>query len=155
MLLRFPKLILTLACYPIACCAIFLSGCDAPKAAEKPKQESIIGKTTQDIGEYDPNGDAEIADLQVDENASPLGALAGGYKFATARTAEFAVQRALQMYEIQHEKYPTYDEFMEHIVKANNMQFPVLPGKRRYQYDAANHKLVIVEAAKETEASTE
>lgn len=136
----------------MVCGAIFFSGCDAPPAAEKPKKESIIGKTTQDIGEYDPNGDAEIADLQVDENASPLGAVTGAYKFAAGRGAELAVERALQLYEVQHEKYPTYDEFMEHIVKANNMQFPVLPGKRRYQYDVANHKLVVVEAAKETAA---
>ena len=151
MLLRFPNLIFTLAC-----CAIFFSGCDTPQpAAQKPKQESIIGQTTQDIGEYDPNGDAEIADLQVDANASPLGAITGGYKAAVGKTSEFAIQRALLMYEIENEKYPSYDEFMADIVKAKNIQLPVLPGKRRYQYDVANHKLVIVEAAKETETETE
>ncbi len=144
------------SCCALACFAILFSGCEAPPTEEAPKQESIIGKTTQDIGEYDPNGDAEIADLQVDSGASPLGAAAGAYKFAAGRTSELKIQQALQLYNALHGKYPKdHAEFMEGIVKANNIQLPVLPGKRRYQYDVANHKLVIVEAAKEAEDTEE
>jgi len=137
-----------MACYPLICFFVLLSGCDVPPpAAEKPKQENIFGKTTQDIGEYDPDGDAEIADLQVDPNSSPLGAAAGAYKFAAGRTSELKIQQALQLYNALHGNYPKdHAEFMEGIVKANNIQLPVLPGKRRYQYDVKNHKLVVVEA---------
>jgi hypothetical protein len=35
---------------------------------------------------------------------------------------------------------------MEKIIKANNIQLPVLPGNKIYQYDVENHKLVVVEA---------
>ena len=161
MLLQVSKTSLTFACCAIACSALFCSGCEAPPASEAPnqesvKEESIIGKTTQDIGEYDPNGDAEIADLQVDADASPLGAAAGAYKFAAGRTSELKIQQALQLYNALHGDYPKdHAEFMEGIVKANNIQLPVLPGKRRYQYDVANHKLVVVEAAKKSETSAE
>ena len=141
--------------YSIACCLpicffVLLSGCEKPPVAEKPESESIIGKTTQDIGEYD--GDAEIADLQVDKNSSPVGAAAGTYKFALGKTSEFAIQKSLQLYNAQHGEYPKdHAEFMAKIVKANNIRLPVLPGKLRYQYDVENHKLVVVEAAVEAE----
>lgn len=140
----------TITSFPLICFFVVLAGCEKPPAAKKPKQESIIGKTTQDIGEYDPDGDAEIADLQVDENSSLLGAATGSYKFAVGRTSELAIQHALQLYNATHGNYPKdHAEFMEKIVKANNINLPVLPGKRRYQYDVENHKLVVVEAAAE------
>jgi len=147
-----------IVCYLPICFFVVLSGCDTPPDVEKPKSESIIGKKTQDIGEYDPNGDAEIADLQVDANSSPIGAASGAYKFAVGRTSEMAIQRALQLYNAQHGEYPKdHAEFMEKVVKANQIRLPVLPGKRRYQYDVENHKLVVVEAEAEaeTEASAE
>lgn len=155
--LRLAKFYCAIACSPLICFAVVLTGCDVPPpAAEKPKQESIIGKTTQDIGEYDPQGDAEIADLQVAADANPLEAAAGTYKFATGRMSEFGIDKALQFYNAEHGYYPKdYDTFMEQIVKKNKIHLPVLPGKRRYQYDVKNHKLVIVEAAAETEADAE
>ena len=95
--LRLAKFYCAIACSPLICFAVVLTGCDVPPpAAEKPKQESIIGKTTQDIGEYDPQGDAEIADLQVAADANPLEAAAGTYKFATGRMSEFGIDKALQ-----------------------------------------------------------
>jgi len=130
---------------------LVLAGCEEPQTANKPKSESIIGKTTQDIGEYDPDGEAEIADLQVDPDSSPLGAATGAYKFAAGRTSELKIQHALQLYNALHGNYPKdHAQFMEDIVKANNIHLPVLPGKRRYQYDVQNHKLVVVEAQAET-----
>lgn len=146
-----------IACYLLICFFVLFSGCENPpgaEQAEKPQQESIIGKTTQDIGEYDPDGGPQIADLQVDANSSPLGALSGSYKFATGRTSQLAIQHALQLYNAQHEKYPSYAEFMDDIVKANNIRLPVLPGKLRYQYDVENHKLVVVEGAEEDEEAS-
>lgn len=46
-----------------------------------------------------------------------------------------------------HERYPKdHEEFMTQIIKANNINLPVLPGGRKYQYDVENHELVIIEA---------
>jgi len=125
-----------------------------PKVAEQetvPKEEgSIIGKTTQDVGEWDPaSGDVE-SDLQIDGNSNPLAAASGSYKFATATLSKQRVERDLQFFYTINERYPKdHAEFMEEIVKKGDIQFPVLPGKRRYQYDVENHVLRIVEAKKE------
>jgi hypothetical protein len=42
-----------------------------------------------------------------------------------------------------------HEEFMTQIIKKNNIQLPVLPGGRQYQYDVENAELVVVEAEKE------
>ena len=47
-----------------------------------------------------------------------------------------------------------YDEFMTQIIKANNIQLPVLPGGKQYQYDVENHRLVVVDAPVAAPAAT-
>ncbi len=135
------------------CTAIVLSGCDAPPQKKQPQQGGVIGKKTQDIGEFDPDGDAKIADLQVDPNSSPIGAAAGAVTYSIGKTSELTIQHSLELFRAEHGEYPKdHAEFMEKIVKRNNIHLPVLPGKRRYQYDVENHKLVVVEADVEAEA---
>jgi hypothetical protein len=122
-------------------------GCvEPPPVAEK--KTGIIGKTTQDIGEYDPEGEAKIADLQVDAN-NPLAAATGTYKYAAGTTSMLTIQHAMNLFNAEHDRYPKdHAEFMEVIIKKNNIQLPVMPGGRRYQYDVENHTLVVVEAEK-------
>ena len=128
--------------------ALLCIGCAEP-ADEKPKKTGIIGKTTQDIGEYDPSGDAQEADQQVKSSANPLAA-AGAYGYAAGTISKQTVERALQLFNAEHERYPKdHSEFMEKIIKANNIELPVLPGGDQYQYDVANHELKIIEGSKE------
>ncbi len=128
--------------------AFLCIGCAEP-ADEKPKKTGIIGKTTQDIGEYDPSGDAQEADQQVKSSANPLAA-AGAYGYAAGTISKQTVERALQLFNAEHERYPKdHSEFMEKIIKANNIELPVLPGGDQYQYDVANHELKIIEGSKE------
>jgi hypothetical protein len=129
----------------VACLTL---GCADPNAAEKDQKQSIIGRKTQEIGEFDADGDAEIADQQVEVSANPLAA-AGAYGYAVGTISKQAVQRALQLFNAEHERYPKdHEEFMERIIKANNLQLPVLPGGDQYQYDVENHELVIIEGKK-------
>ena len=137
----------------LVCCgllslsSLLALGCvEPPPVAEK--KTGIIGKKTQDIGEYDPEGGAEIADLQVDAN-NPLAAATGTYKYAAGTTSMLTIQHAMNLFNAEHDRYPKdHAEFMEVIIKRNNIQLPVMPGGRRYQYDVENHKLVVVEAEK-------
>ena len=135
-----------------AICLVFtifaIAGCEAPKEPAKaaPKQQPVIGQTTDEIGLYDPNGDAVIADLQVPANANPLSAAGGAYTFAAGQTSTLKIKQAVDLFQAAHGRFPKdHAEFMERIVKPNNIKLPVLPGKRQYQYDVANHKLVVVE----------
>jgi len=125
-----------------------LAGCESPNepAKAEPIQQPVIGQVTDEIGEYDPNGDAVIADLQVPANANPLSAAGGAYTFAAGQTSTLKVQHALNLFQAEHGRFPKdHAEFMERIIKANNITLPVMPGKRQYQYDVDNHKIVIVE----------
>ena len=60
------------------------------------------------------------------------------------KISKMANDRQIQFFQIEHERYPTYDEFMEQIIKQYKIRLPVLPGKHEYQYDVENHKLVVV-----------
>ena len=140
---------LSSACLIVLATLVCLSlGCADPNAADKEQKQSIIGQKTQEIGEFDSDGDAEIADQQVKVSANPLAA-AGAYGYAAGTISKQAVERALQLFHAEHERYPKdHDEFMEKIIRANNIQLPVLPGGDQYQYDVENHELVIIEGKK-------
>ncbi len=124
-------------------------GCsDPPQKADT----GIINKKTQDIGEFDADGDAKIADLQVKPSGNPFAA-AGAYGYAVSEISKLQIKQALGLFEAEHGRMPKdLEEFMTRIIKQNNIELPVLPGKRRYQYDVENHELVVVEAEKKTEA---
>lgn len=123
---------------------VALVGCAEPQQVDT----GIIHKTTQEIGEFDADGDDNVADLQVKTSASPLAAM-GAYGPAIAQISKLKVQQALQLYQAEHGHFPKdHEEFMTEIIKKNNIDLPVLPGKRRYQYDLENHELVVVEAEK-------
>lgn len=137
---------------------VIAAGCDAPaEPAAKKDNRGIIGKKTQDVGEFDPDGGAKVDDGKVNQQhlATPgIGALAG-YGPAAQQASKLAVQQALNFFNASNGRYPKdHAEFMDKIIKANNIRLPVLPGGRRYQYDVDNHELVVVEAA-EAEKGTE
>jgi len=133
--------------FPLLCLTVFVAGCAEPETSEEPKTQSIINQKTDEIGEFKAGGDDKQADMQVKPNSGPLSAAGGAYGFAVGEISKQAIQRAVQFFQAEHGRFPKdHEEFMEKIVKANNLKLPVLPGKRRYQYDVENHELVIVEA---------
>ena len=135
-------------------------GCQPPAEAPAEPQaqkdnRGIFGKKTQDVGEFDPNGGAKVDDGKVNQQhlATPgIGALAG-YGPAAQQVSKLAVQQALNLFNASNGRFPEdHAEFMDKIIKANNIQLPVLPGGRQYQYDVENHELVVVEAAQAEQA---
>jgi hypothetical protein len=132
----------------LAACCILLGGCADPPASETGSKTGIIGKKNQDIGEFKPEDGEKIADLQVKPSANPYASV-GAYGFAVSEISKIAVNQALQLFKAEHGRMPKdYDEFMSQIIKRNNIQLPVLPGNRRYQYDPVKFELVVVEAEK-------
>ena len=130
-------------------------GCEPPaQTAEQPQAKKdnrgIFGKKTQEVGEFDPDGGAKVDDGKVNQQhlATPgIGALAG-YGPAAQQASKLAVQQALNLFNAANGRFPKdHDEFMDKIIKANNIRLPVLPGGRQYQYDVENHELVVVAAA--------
>lgn len=122
-------------------------GCTKTDAEPEPKpkkeKQSILKQKTQDIGEYDPDAGRELSDSKVRANDVILGPLQA-YGPTVEKISKMTMDRQIQLFHVENERYPTYDEFMEQIIKRYNIRLPVLPGKHEYQYDVENHKLVVV-----------
>lgn len=120
---------------------------DGKSANQKPK---LLDRKTSDIGEFDPDGAAREADLTID-TSRPLHAITvGPVKNILGRAAQLQITQAVNLFNAEHDRYPRdHAEFIERIVKPNNISLPVLPGKLVYQYDVENHELKIVEGNEE------
>lgn len=137
------------------CCRTFsllaaltlLTGCmQTIEEQTKKDPNSIIGKKTQDIGEFDPAAGAKVSDSKV-EVTNPITGPVEAYGPILERISKLEIEHALNLYYATEGKYPdTLEEFMDKIIKPNNIQLPVLPGGKKYQYDVPNHKLVVVDA---------
>ena len=128
--------------------AICLAGCEDQT---KKSPNSIIGKTTQDVGKFDPNAKQEVSDQKIDATKDPITAPITApliaYGPITEKAAIASITHAVNLYNAENGRYPKdYDEFMNEIIKKNNIRLPVLPFGAKYQYDEANHQLVVVKA---------
>ncbi len=123
-------------------------GCEGPEAlTEKKEKSSIINQKTQDVTEFDADGDAKVADMQV-KSKNPYGAAMQGYGFAAGKISQLGIERNIQLFQAEKGRFPKdHEEFMTEIIKKYNIQLPVLPGNKKYQYDVQNHKLIIVDGA--------
>lgn len=112
----------------------------------KKSPNSIIGKTTQNVGEYDPKAGVKVSDSTINAT-DPITAPTSAYGPMLERISKTHIEHAVNLFHATEDRYPKdLDEFMQKIIKANNIQLPVLPGGKLYQYDVENHKLVVVEA---------
>lgn len=138
-------------------CAICLilattCGCGMQSLEDQTKKspDSIIGKTTQDVGEYDPNANAKVSNSKINAT-DPFTAPTSAYGPMLEKISKSHIEHALNLYQATEGHFPNdYDEFMTHIIKANNIKLPVLPAGAKYQYDVENHRLVVIEAPVES-----
>ena len=127
----------------LLCC----SGCmESLENQTKKSKNSIIGKKTQDIGQFDPNGVASVSDSKV-RVTNPITSGVEAYGPMLEQISKIHITGAVNFFEAENARYPKdYDEFMEKIIRANKIELPVLPGGKKYQYDVANHSLVVIDA---------
>ncbi len=139
---------------------IFAAGCGLYKTAppekeKKPVSESsgegIFKKTTQEVGKYDPNGAFQVVSDQKIHASDPVFAALSAYGPMVEQIVITTITPSIAVFEIETGHYPNYEEFMERIIKGNNVQLPVLPYKGKYMYDEANHKILIVRHPDEVE----
>jgi len=79
---------------------------------------------------------------------NPIGGL-NAYKPTVERLMKLQVQRALGFFQATEGRYPKdHNEFMEKVIRANQIKLAVLPGNWVYQYDVQNHELVVVDGRK-------
>jgi hypothetical protein len=125
---------------------VTLCGClDALENQTKKSPNSIVGKTTQDVGKFDPNAGNVVSDSKIRAD-NIVTAPVQAYGPMLEQLMKSHVAQAINLFHASNDRYPKdYDEFMEQIIKANNIKLPVLPSDKKYQYDETNHVLVVVE----------
>ena len=128
--------------------SLFLFGCTPPESTTKKDDTGIFGKTTQQVGEFDPNANNKVSDSTIDEGklAVPLIGAASAYGPLVEKVAKLGVQQRMNYFYAEHGRFPKdHEEFMQRIVVDGELKLPVLPGGATYQYDVENHELVIIQ----------
>jgi hypothetical protein len=119
-----------------------------PKPSAPKQPEFIVGKRTQVIKNAAPElqkGGAKVATTKI--TAKDYITLQGNaYVTQVGRLGVLEIEHAMNLYHAEHDRYPKdFNEFMNEIIKANNIALPKLPYYQEYGYDEKEHKLVILE----------
>ncbi|MFP6703762.1 MAG: hypothetical protein VB861_18585, partial [Planctomycetaceae bacterium] len=124
---------------------IVLAEVEAKRPVEANRsKKSIFKQRTQDVGEFDPKAGKQLSDSKI-RATSPLLAGLEAYGPVAEKVTKLAIQHHLNIYNALHGHYPKdHAEFMREIIKKQNLQLPKLPYGNTYEYDVANHKLVVV-----------
>ncbi|HEY1064555.1 MAG TPA: hypothetical protein VGE52_00535 [Pirellulales bacterium] len=129
---------------------VSLVGCNDFDPKTKP-QSTVLRKWTQDIGEFKAEAKRAVSEGTPEYSDPILGPLEM-YGPIVQDLSSMAVDQQLAMFQITHDRYPnSHKEFMDEIIYKNNLKLPVLPGKKVYQYDVANHQLVVVMPLRDAE----
>ena len=113
-----------------------ISAIDAPKP-----------KTTDKIGEFDPNAGNEVVKPDV-RITNPITGPLEAYHPLMQQVAALGIEHAVNLFNGLEGRYPnSHEEFMTRIIKENNIRLPVLQPGLEYQYDVENHKLLVIQMA--------
>jgi len=126
---------------PLALC--LLMGCSELVSNDSSRNKPMRVKTTDDIGEF--KGDDQVVHPDVNISNPITGALEA-YEPLKQQLAQLSIERAVQMFHALEGRYPKdHAEFMQRVIKENNIRLPQTASRFRYEYDVANHKLVVVQ----------
>ena len=130
----------------------FSFGCGPqPKQAAKKKKDAggIVGKTTKLVTEWDPDAGREIVvedgkDVNfINRNMKVLGKV-------THQVGQMKVKQSLELFRASEGRYPeSHEEFMNKVFDVYVIELPAPLTTCEYQYDVANHELLIVKKEKE------
>ena len=146
---------------PLAALLVLAVGCEGePRAKKRTKTSATVkaretlGKTTQDIKELEPEvkQGGQVASPKI-TSKDPITLTGSVYVSAVGQLEIGKIQHAMDLYHAENDRYPeNLQEFMDQIIKPNGIALPQLPAYQEYAYDAANHKLVVLEYPDRREA---
>jgi hypothetical protein len=118
-----------------------------PQAAPVNDGKGIIGKSTNQVSEMRPLM-AQNPNLKIVSNKAagddPLTFAASAYVTARSRASLFGFEGALKLYKAEHERNPTYEEFIK-MMRENHIEFTALYAWQVYAYDPQEGQIVILE----------
>jgi len=117
-----------------------LSGCRDTTPPAGPKKLP----TTDKIGEFDPDAGKEVVTPRA-EVTDPITGPLEVLKTVRMKLPALQIEHAVNLFNASEGRYPqSHEEFMARIIQENQLRLPQLPDGLEYQYDVANHKLVII-----------
>lgn len=152
---RRPRFIALSALAP-ALALLAAAGCEEPRnvsgakpAAPAPPQEDkfIVGAKTQEIKNAEPElqKGAETASQKITAK-DPITLVGNAYVTSVGRIAIDNIKHTMDLYNAENGRYPKdYKEFMDEIIKKNNIALPRLPHYQEYGYDEKTHQLIVLE----------
>jgi hypothetical protein len=126
-------------------CILLATGCEEPR---QPTTKPIIGQRTQEVRNAAPElqKPGVRAVMPKITAKDPITLTGNAYVSTIGKLSIMAIQQAVDLYHATNDRYPKdYDEFMNEIIKANNIALPQLPLYQKYAYDEKEHKLIILE----------
>ena len=109
-----------------------------------PKPAAAKPKTTDEIGEFNAEDGKQVVDSKV-KISNPITGALEAYQPLKEQIAGLGIDHAVNLFYATEGRYPKdYDEFMNRIIRENQIRLPVLGTGKSYEYDVANHKLVVV-----------
>ena len=76
----------------------------------------------------------------------PISYSGNAYVSIIGQTANMNIKHAVNLWQAENGRFPKdYQEFMDEIIKKNNISLPQLPHYQEYAYDAPNHSLMVIE----------
>lgn len=129
---------------PVFVLSFWILGCSkAPETKTENASEQVQEKSEKESRQKAKAGVGKRGQKLKDHNG-PLATPVKAYFKAQQQLVFMNAQRALQMYEIQHGFPRTHEEYMEKIIRANNLQLPELPEGQWYEYDPETHELMVI-----------
>jgi hypothetical protein len=113
-----------------------------PSATPQPSPQPTADENTERVKAEKGVG---LKGRSLDPYDGPLATPAKTFFSTKERIAfDIEVPKALQLYEASSGEAPkTHDEFMENVIKANQIKLPVLPPGHKYVYDVATKQLMV------------
>jgi len=127
---------------PVILC--LLAGCSDGMVSNDPsRNKPLQPKATDDIGEF--KGDRQIVKPKV-KITNPITGPLEAFEPMKQKIAQLGIEHAVNLFHALEGRYPKdYDEFMQRIIKENQMKLPEPARGFAYQYDVENHTLVVVQ----------
>ncbi len=118
------------------------------KAAPELKPREILNKRTTDIRDVqkEVGSGAAVKAAPRKLGKDPITIAGNAYVSIVGQNSILNIKHGLDLYQAETGSYPKdYNEFMEQIIKKNNIALPTLPYYQEYGYDTPTHSLIILE----------
>ncbi len=148
---QLPLCVLTLA-------VLAMSGCEQPKnVAGKPPAPAPAAEGHLHRRQAHP-GHRQVRPQRGDQKGGapsptsrsrardPITLSGNAYVTSIGKISVDQMDYAVKLFQAENDRFPKdYQEFMDEIIKKNNIALPKLPFYQEYKYDEVNHKLLVIE----------